>query len=84
MLDFERLLLVDAIHVGDGAGLEDGVELHGHAEAAEHHVRVAVLGAEGLVRHLQTRGAVYRAVDSRDLPEGEKEHKNTQTLLFVF
>ena len=71
VLDFEGLLLVDPVHVGHGAGLEEGVELHGHAEPAEHHVGVAVLGAKGLVGHLQTRGAVDRAVDPCDLPQGK-------------
>ena len=71
VLDLEGLLLVDAVHVGHGAGLEEGVQLHRHAEPAEHHVGAAVLGAERLVGHLQTRGAVHRAVDPGDLPQGK-------------
>ena len=43
------------------------MELHGHAEPAEHHVVVAVLGAQRLVGHLQAWGAVHRAVDPGDL-----------------
>ena len=80
MLDFEGLLLVDAVHVGHHAGLEEGVQLHRHAEPAEHHVRVAVLGAEGLVGHLQTRGAVHGSVNPRDLPQGKPPSLEQQTL----
>lgn len=70
VFDFEAVLLVDSVHVHDGTGLEDGVELHGHAEATKHHVGVAVLAAKRLVGDFETRGAVDRAVDPRHLPTG--------------
>ena len=51
------------------------MELHGHAEPAEHHVVVAVLGAQRLVGHLQARGVVHRAVN----PGGLGAHTRTRT-----
>lgn len=54
---------MNSIHVHNRIGLEEGVELHGHAEATEHHVGVTVLGAERLVRDFKTRRAVDGAVN---------------------
>lgn len=51
MFDLQDVLFVDPVHVRDGTVFEGGVELDGHAETAEDHVRIAVLAPEGLVGH---------------------------------
>lgn len=72
MLELERLLLMHSIDVHARADLEGGVELHRHAQSAEHHVSVAVLGPEGLVSDFQTWRAVDGAVNPGHL--GGLEH----------
>ena len=63
MFEFKSVILMDPVHVNNRTGFEDGVELYRHAEAAKHHVSVAVLGAECLVGDFKTRGAVDGAVN---------------------
>lgn len=67
MFDLERLFLVQAVHMDVSAALEAGVELHRHAQSAEHHVSVAVLSPERLMADFQAGRAVNGAVDSGDL-----------------
>ena len=72
MFDFEGVLFVDSVHVYNGTGFEDGVELYRHAETTEHHVSVTVLGTETLVGDFQTWGAVDGAVNPGYLQRGGK------------
>lgn len=71
VFDFEGVLVVHSVHVRHRGGFEDGVELDGHAEATEHRVGVAVLGAERLVGDFETRRAVDGAVDPGHLRGGD-------------
>lgn len=43
------------------------MELDGHAEAKEHHVRVGILRPEGLMSQFQTGGAVHGSIHTRHL-----------------
>lgn len=63
VFDFKSVLVMYPVHVHNRSGLEDGVELHRHAEPTEHHVGVAVLSAKRLVSDFKTWGAVDGAVD---------------------
>lgn len=73
VFDFEGVLVVHSVHVHHRGGFEDGVELDGHAEATEHRVGIAVLGAERLVGDFETRRAVDGAVDPGHLRGGHGE-----------
>lgn len=68
MFEFEGLVLVvHSVHVHDRAGLEEGVELHGHAQTTVYHVTITVLGPKSPVTHLQTGRAVDGAIYSGHL-----------------
>lgn len=68
MFQFEGLVIfMHSVHVHDRAGLEEGVELHGHAQSTVHHVTVTVLGPKRPVAHLQTWRAVDGAIYSGHL-----------------
>lgn len=54
---------MNTVHVHHRADLEDGVELHRHAQTTKHHVCVTVLCPKRLVGDFETRRAVDGAVD---------------------
>lgn len=72
MFDFKCVFLVDSVHVYNRIDFEEGVELYRHAEATEHHISVAVLGAKRLVGDFKTRGAVDSTVNPGYLQTGRK------------
>lgn len=80
MFDLQNVLLVDAVHICNRTGFEDGVELYGHAEAAEDHVGVAVLAPKSLVGDFKTRGAVDCPVNPGHL---QTPHTLAQTNLQI-
>lgn len=84
MFHFQGVFLVHSVHVHNRTGLEEGVELYGHAETTKHHVSVAVLGAKRLVCHFKTRGAVDGAVNPGHLKRVVKVFVFIQSISSLF
>lgn len=82
----DHLLLGDGESPGEqgGAGrdLEGLMELNGHAESEEHHIRVGILRPKRLMGQLQTGGAVYCPVHTGHLGGGERNYLNFLVLTF--
>ena len=70
LFELEGVIVMQAVHVEGGAGVEHRVELHRHAESAKQHVSLAALNTCPQ-RHLQTGGGVHRPVNTADLGGGE-------------